>query len=222
MAVTQHSSIRERILADIASGALAFGARLTIDDLAGRYGASHMPVREALRELQGAGVLETGPGRSARIRTFEPEFVENLFATRGTLEVMLVRRVAQTCTSTQIRQIQSIEDELEARLAAKDYGGVLQANRRFHSALNNLAANPEAVAIVDRHWLLIAALWQRIGYAPGRYDGVVNDHRHLLRALSQGDVDAAGTLMGAHVIKAKYEMLERMSARTTPHSEVAA
>jgi DNA-binding GntR family transcriptional regulator len=135
---------------------------------------------------------------------------------------MLMRRVAQACTPTQIRQNQSIEDELEARLAANDYGGVLQANRRFHLALNNIAANPEALAIIDRHWLLIAALWQRVGYAPDRYDGVVSDHGHLLRSLSQGDVDAAGTLMGAHVIKAKYEMLERMSAQTTARNEAAA
>jgi hypothetical protein len=32
----------------------------------------------------------------------------------ATLEVMLVRRVAQICTPTQIRQIRSIEDDLEA------------------------------------------------------------------------------------------------------------
>ncbi len=208
----RHPSIRERILADIVSGAHAFGARLTIDELASRYGASHMPVREALRELQGAGILEIGQGRSARVRTFDVHFVENLFATRSALEVMLVRSAAQHCRSAQIHALRRIEDELEAHLARHDYTGVLQANRRLHSAINDIAANSEAVAIIDRHWLLIAALWQRVGYAPDRYGAVVSDHRHLLRAFSLGDVDAAGVLMGAHVIKAKYELLERMAA----------
>jgi DNA-binding GntR family transcriptional regulator len=209
--VAQHSSIKDRILADIAAGALAFGARLTIDELAGRYEASHMPVREAVRALQGAGVLETGPGRSARIREFDAGFVENLFSTRAALEVMLVRRAAQHINAAQLRELDAIEGALEASLAAQDYTGALAENRRFHDAINAVADNPEATGIIDRHWWLITALWQHVGYGPERYAGVASDHRHLLHALRRGDVDAAGTLMGAHVIKAKFELLARMA-----------
>ncbi|HEY1931043.1 MAG TPA: GntR family transcriptional regulator [Acetobacteraceae bacterium] len=209
--MTQHTSIRDRILADIASGAFAFGERLTIDDLAIRYQASHMPVREALRALQGAGVLEIGLGRSARVRAFDPAYVENLFSTRSALEVMLVRRAAQHCTPAQLRHIEAIEVELEQRVAAQDYTGALQLNRRMHATINDIAENPDAVAIIDRHCLLIAALWQRVGYGPERYPGVISDHRHLLRALARHDVEAAGTLMGAHVIKAKFDLLARIA-----------
>ena len=208
--MTRHSDIKDVILADIASGVLAFGMRLTVDELATRYGTGHMPVREALRALQGAGVLEVGSGRSARVREFDPTFVENLFATRAALEVLLVRRAAQHITAGQLRTLQAIEDELEALLAAGDYTGTLSRNRAFHAAINAVADNPEAVSIIDRHWWLISALWQRVGYGPERYPGVVSDHRHLLRALHRGDVDAAGTLMGAHVIKAKFDLLARM------------
>jgi DNA-binding GntR family transcriptional regulator len=210
--VTQYPSIKDRIVADIASGALPFGARLTIDELAVRYDSSHMPVREALRALQGAGVLETGPGRSAMVREFDPTLVDNLFSTRIAIETMLLRRAAQLCTSTHVRVIQEIEDELEARLAEENYTEVLRQNRRFHGAINDVAGNPEAVAIIDRHWLLITALWQRVSYAPERFPAVVNDHRYLLRALALGDSEAAATLMGAHMIKAKFELLERMKA----------
>lgn len=211
--MTQHKDIKDRILADIASGDLAFGARLTLDDLAARYDASHMPIREAVRGLQGAGVLETGPGRSARVREVEPKFIEELFATRAALETMLIRQTAQHITPAQLKDLELIEEELEARLEMHDYTGTLAQNRCFHALINDVAANPEAVGIINRHWWLISALWQRIGYAPERYSGVINDHRHLLRALRQKDVDAAGTLMGAHVIKAKFDLLTRMEAQ---------
>jgi DNA-binding GntR family transcriptional regulator len=210
--MSQHASIRDRILADIASGEIAFGERLTIDELSMRYRASHMPVREALRALLGAGVLETGPGRTARVRELEPTFIENLFSTRSALEVMLVRRAAQHCTATHLRDIEAIEAALEACVAAQDYTGALRRNRSLHATINDIAANPDAVAIIDRHRLLIAALWQRVGYGPERYPGVISDHQHLLRALARGDVDAAGTLMGAHVIKAKSDLLSRIAA----------
>jgi DNA-binding GntR family transcriptional regulator len=221
--VAQHSDIKERILADIASGTLAFGARLTLDDLAERYEASHMPIREAVRGLQGAGVLETGPGRSARVRQFNAKFIEELFSTRAALETMLVRQAAQHITPAQLRQLEDIEHELEVCLDAQDYTGALSENRMLHAAINEIASNPEAVGIINRHWWLISALWQRVGYAPERYTSVVSDHRHLLHAFKRNDVDAAGTLMGAHVIKAKFDLLTRLEMlRATGKSPIDA
>nr|WP_257215083.1 GntR family transcriptional regulator [Sphingomonas sp. R-74633] len=223
VAVAQHSDIKERILADIASGTLPFGARLTLDDLAARYDASHMPIREAVRGLQGAGVLETGPGRSARVRQFNAKFIEELFSTRAALETMLVRQAAQLITPAQLRQLETIEDEMEASLDAEDYTGALTQNRLLHGAINDIASNPEAVGIINRHWWLIGALWQRVGYAPERYTNVVSDHRHLLHAFRRNDVDAAGTLMGAHVIKAKFDLLNRLEVlRATGTSPIDA
>lgn len=207
----QHDRIKDLILADIASGALPFGARLTLDDLADRYDASHMPIREAVRGLQGAGVLERGSGRSARVRDFDARFIEELFSTRAALESMMVRQAAQHITAKQLREIEVLEEELEDRLSSRDYAGVLTQNRLFHAAINDVANNPEALSMVNRHWWLVVALWQRVGFAPERYVGVVSDHRHLLRALQRNDVDAAGTLMGAHVIKAKFDLLAHMA-----------
>jgi len=146
------------------------------------------------------------------VRCFDTAFVENLFAIRAALEVMLVRQAAQTITSSQIRTLEAIEDELEGRLEKHDFSGVLAQNRRFHDAIYAGAQNPEAVAIIDRHWWLLTALWARVEYGPERYGGVSSDHRHLLHALRNRDVDAAGTLMGAHVIKAKFDLLRRMAA----------
>jgi DNA-binding GntR family transcriptional regulator len=219
--VTQHIQIRDRILADIAAGVLPFGARLTIDDLARSYGASHMPVREALRELQGAGLLETGTGRSAQVRGIDEPFIENLFATRVAVQTMLARQAAQRCTPHRLEPVVRIQEGLEHCLAAGDHAGVLACNQRFHSAINAISGNAEAEAVIGRHWLLITAMWQRLGYGPERFATVVSDHRHLLTALKQGDAEAAGTLMGAHVIKAKFELLVRMRTAASTNAASA-
>lgn len=204
------TKIQQSILNDIVSGELPFGARLTIDELANRYGVSHMPIREALRELSGAGLLEIGSGRTARVRRMDPKFVENLFATRSALEVMLVRRAAQMMTPVALKTLREHEERLEACVAADNGAGVLDANREFHQTINAVADNPEAVTLVDRQWVLVTALWGRVGYGPERFAGMVSDHRHLIRAFAADDVDAASVIMGAHVLKAKYELLERL------------
>jgi DNA-binding GntR family transcriptional regulator len=210
--MTRHVEVRQLIMSDLASGVFAPGDRLKIDELATRYGIGHMPVREALRELQGAGVLQIGPGRSARLAPMDVRFVENLFATRSALEVMLTCRAARSCTRTHVEHLRAIEDRLEAHVGKEDYRSAFAANREFHSQTFAIADNPEAVALVDGNWTLLLALWERVGFAPSRYAGVVSDHNGLLKALAANDVEAAGAIMAAHVVKAKYELLDRLAA----------
>ncbi len=204
--------VRQRIRNDIVEGVLAFGSRITIDELATRYQVSHMPVREALRDLQGEELVIIEPNRGARVRSVDVKFVRNLFEMRTALEGMLVRQAALRCTPADLTRLNGIETDLEARISDQDYAGVIRANRELHRAINELADNPETVNIVDRHWTLLAALWRHFGYNEDRFDGVSNDHRHLLRAMGENDADGAAAIMHAHVVKARQVLLHRVRA----------
>jgi DNA-binding GntR family transcriptional regulator len=210
---TPKLDISLRIRDDIVGGGLRFGERLTIDALASRYGVSHMPVREALRELQGEGLVQIEPNRGARVRSIDSGFVENLFEIRTALEVMMVRRAAARCTPRDVAQWQAIEDALERHIAEGDHAGVVAENHRFHQAINRCADNVEALPIIDRHWTLLAALWRHYGYGQDRFTGVANDHRHLIQAMAAHDQEAAAVLMGAHATKAKLTLLARIRAQ---------
>ena len=206
---------RQRIVDDVVAGRLAFGARVTIDSLAERYGTSHMPSREALRELHGEGLVLIERNRGARIRPVDRDFVDCMFDTRGALEIMLTRRAATRRSDAACDELVSIEDALEQHVRDKDPARVHDANRRFHHALYLAAQNPDALAMIKRYWVINAALWQRYGYAPERFAGMVQDHRHLLRAIRDRDVDAAVAIIGAHVAKAKQELLARIAKAPT-------
>lgn len=210
------SDVRRSVREDIVGGRLPLGARVTIDELAGRYGVSHMPIREVLRELHGEGLVVIEPNRGARIRPIDESFVANLFDTRSALEVVLTRRAAQNAASGLVARLWDLELALEAHVAAADYSRVLLTNRAFHQAIYGEAGNPEALAVVDRHWLLVAALWERHGLVPERFAGVTDDHRHLIMAIEEQDAEAAGTMMAAHVLKAKGVLLRRIRANASP------
>jgi DNA-binding GntR family transcriptional regulator len=213
---TNKLDIGLRIRDDIVGGILRFGERITIDALASRYGVSHMPVREALRELQGEGLVQIEPNRGARIRSIDSGFVENLFEIRTALEVMMARRAATRCTPGDIDVLHAIEDTLEQHIASGDYARVVAENHRFHQAINRSAANMDALPIIDKHWTLLAALWRHYGYGQDRFTGVANDHRNLINALSVHDQEAAAMIMGAHATKAKLALLARIRAQATP------
>jgi len=214
--MTLLSDISERIRLDIASGILALGERVTIDDLSIRYGASHMPVREALRRLSGEGLIAMEPGRGARIRQVDPDFVANLFDTRIALEGTLSRSAARLCTDLEIVELTIIEDKRKNLVEQHDFSGALLLNRRFHALIHQMGRNPQAAELIERTWVLIVALWHQYGYGQDRFAGVASDHLNLIRALKARDSDAAAILTSAHVTKTKFDLLAQMGAEA-PH-----
>lgn len=205
--------IQQKIRDDILAGALAFGTRVTTAELAQRYGVSQMPIREALRELRGEGLVTMEPNRGARVRSIDRDFIGNIFDIRNALEVLLVRRAAHLRTAAHVERMQAIEQALEDHVAAKDYAAALADNRQLHQLISEIAANPDAQQLLDRHWLLLAGLWRENQFSPERYDGVINDHRHLIQAIGDGDGEAAAVLMQAHVLKAKQVLLRLVEQR---------
>lgn len=204
------TSVAQMIRDEIISGALPFGYRLTFDDLAARYGTSHMPIREALRELQGEGLVIGEPNRGSRVRTVDPHFVENLFDIRNALEVALTRRVASRARPELVLRLEEIEKRFEESVGHRDYAAALAANRELHQTIYNAAENPEACSLIERHWFLIGALWRVYGYGAERFSGVISDHRYLIRAIAGRDGETAAAIMAAHVVKAKQELVDRM------------
>jgi DNA-binding GntR family transcriptional regulator len=218
---TASIEICDRIRDDIVSGTLPFGSRLTLHRLATRYATGHMPVREALRQLQGEGLVVQTPNRGARVRAVDVDFVRNIFDLRIAIEAMLARRAAERIEPQDVAALETVQRSFEACIEAKDFAGALAANRAFHRIINGAANNPEASALLDRHWRLIAALWNVHGYGEERAAGVISDHHQLIRAFATRDTDVAACLAMAHAAKAKQELIARMLRKPATVSEAA-
>lgn len=220
-AKTASIEICDRIRDEIVAGALPFGSRLTLQQLASRYQAGQMPIREALRQLQGEGLIVQTPNRGARVRAVDVEFVRNIFDLRIAIEAMLARRAAERIKPEQIAALEAAEREFESCVETRNFNGALAANRKFHRIVNDAASNPEASALLDRHWRLIAALWNVHGYGEERAAGVISDHHQLIRAFATHDTDVAACLAMAHAAKAKQELIARMLRKPASAAEAA-
>jgi DNA-binding GntR family transcriptional regulator len=204
-------AVKDQIRDEIVSGVLAFGARLRIDQLAGRYGASHMPIREALRSLAGEGLVIAEANKGARVVTIDQRHVGHLFSMRIALEVMLAREAATAIAERDLAEIDALEHERLDLAEQGRFGEAVQTNQRFHRRIYEIPGNHEALSVLDRHWLLLAALWSRFGYRPERLGGVASDHDHIIRALRDRDAEASGVLTAAHVTKTRQDLLAQMA-----------
>ena len=168
-----------------------------------------MPIRDALRILQGEGLVVIEPNRGARVRPIYRGFIEDVFDVRCAIETMLARRAAARRTDEDLQRMRDAAARLEAMVRKGDHASVPVANREFHRAINDAAGNPGALPIVDSHWLLLSALLKRYGHGQERFQRVIDEHRHLIHAIERQDAHAAATLMGAHIEKAKTNLMQR-------------
>ena len=199
------ADLRRRILA----GELAPGQRLKIDDLASLCAVSHMPVREALRELEGEGVLEVYPHRGAVIKGVDERFLRNFYDIRAAIEGMLTERCAERIDAAGIARLESQVAAFEAA-DPRDADRLVRLNRELHDTVNAAADNPEALRMLAQGRVLADALRVRFGYGAGRIDSIVAEHRALLRAVKRRDVAKAGEVARRHCIRARDDLLARV------------
>jgi len=195
--------LRRRILL----GELAPGQRLKIDDVALFCDVSHMPVREALHELEAEGVLDVFPRRGAVVRGVDAGFVRNMYDIREAIEGMLTERCAERIDKTNLARLDAVVTAYEIAATKREAAGLLEANREIHDMINDVANNPHAVRLLAQGRLLIEALRMRFGYGPGRVDTVVSQHRALFRAIAKHDVERAGRLARQHCLAARDDLL---------------
>ncbi|MEO8485771.1 MAG: GntR family transcriptional regulator [Betaproteobacteria bacterium] len=200
------AELRLRIL----HGQIEPGSRLKLEELSSQLDVSHMPVREALRELEGEGLLELYPHRGAVIKGVDAQFVRNLYDVRGAIEGMLTERCAEIVDPAGVRELNELVEAHAAAAAARDSDALLVTNRRLHDAINGWADNPEALHMLARGRVLVDALRLRYGFGSGRVEAVVAEHRTLLRAIERRDAERAGGIARRHCMRARDDLLARM------------
>ena len=215
------ADLRRRIL----EGEFAPGQRLKLDELATLCGVSHMPIREALRELEGEGVLDVLPHRGATIRGVDERFVTNFYDLRGAIEGMLAGRCAERIDPAGLAALRSAVEDVEVAVTRRDAEGIVAANRRYHDVVNSAADNPEALRMLAQGRVLADALRIRFGYGRGRTDAIVAEHAELARAIAQRDAGRATAIASAHCARARDDLLARLqreAARRAPRRAAGA
>ena len=120
-----YKSVALRIREMILRGELAPGERLAEVALAERLGVSRTPIRQALPALAREGLLAAAGRRGFVVRSFSPDDVNDAIETRGLLEGLAARRIAERGAPAGL---------LQALRACLTEGDAILARRRFESA----------------------------------------------------------------------------------------
>lgn len=207
------TEVTNQLRREVLEGTFAAGDRVKIAEVAARYGVSSMPIREALRTLEAEGLLQIVPNRGAVVRPVDEGFVRNIYDIRAALEALLAERACLNMTFDTRRELEAVQERIEAAAEAGDADEVMRLNSEFHKHINALGDNPEAERLLGLNQNIILALRRQAGFKPGRLQSIAQEHRSILKAMFRRDVAEAVALCRMHVVSARDDMIARIRAK---------
>lgn len=184
---------------DILSGVLAAGTHLDEIPLADRFRVSRTPIRDALRQLEGSGLVELRPRQGAFVASLTMEKLIELFEIMASLEGLCARLAARRAGAQQIARMQAIEDDLVRMTATGDSDAYYLRNRDFHEQIYTAAANHSLEEMTRNIRNRVDPYRRHQLRRPGRLAESASEHQQVLDAIRTGNQDAAETLMRAHI-----------------------
>lgn len=198
-----HHQLRNEIL----SGALAAGARLVQEEIASRFGVSRIPVRDALRLLEGDGLVERG-GVGYTVAELGEQGLADMFGLRLRIEGFAAALCARRVTPELITELEEIIGRCEQAVTANDLDGFTKLDKTFHEAIyagTNSAQVKKCVFLLWNGGAPVAAMHVH----PQRLVAAHKEHQRIFEAIRMGDHLKAEEEARIHVDRARSAILSK-------------
>ena len=192
-------ALRERIL----SNDIAPGTRLVMRDVANRYDASDIPVREALRMLERDGLVETAPYRGARVTALSAKEVEETYFIRSHLESIATGLAAKRITDSELAQLDALMTRMGAAVDAQDGPAFSDLNREFHRTIVASCGNDMLRELTMDIWQRHSGFQRVFRMVPGRIATSHAEHEGIMAALRDHDAERAARLALLHKLSVR-------------------
>lgn len=207
---------QEAVLAElrrlIATGRLRPGEQILQDALAVELGVSRVPLREALKILEGEGLVTYAAHRGYFVTQLSLSDLLEVYRIRELLEAEAVRVGLPHLTTEDVERLEGVEHDVRAAAERGDLVAMTAANRRFHLSLVEACGLPRLVWIIRLLWDA-TEVYRSVYYADDSNRRLAGDeHADLMVAVRRGDVDGALGVLAAHrehAIAALRPVLER-------------
>lgn len=204
-----HELVADVLREAITTGQLQGNQPLPQDEIASQLQVSHIPVREALRQLQSEGLVTYQANRGAAVAALTPAEIREIYEIRILLETAAIRAATPRLTPAQLEQAHVILAKAERATDGAVWGAL---DVQFHQLIYNLGDRPrlgEMIAgllrRVDRYWLSHGLMLKH------RAEFEV-EHRGLLGTLARRDAEQATVLLERHLTTASERLVAELAA----------
>lgn len=199
--------LAEAIEDAILRGELPPGARLNEMALAQRYGTSRGPLREALRLLEEAGLVQQARNRGASVRVVPLAEAADLYDVRAGLDATAARLLAARLTAEQLHTLREMTEAMRT-LPETAVDRFHELNLAFHEAIVVFTGNPVLVEHYRRVTKCLTLFRRRNLLAPRAIPRFAEEHAAIVDLLAEGDGPGAAEALFAHARGGRQRMLD--------------
>ena len=191
-----YEEVAELLRQRIFNRELAPGSWIDELKLAEEYGISRTPLREALKVLATEGLVTMKVRRGAYVTEVSERDLADVYHLLALLESDAAGVVATQATPSQLKELQSLHEELEKAVGNRER--FFEINEAFHMRLLEIANNRwrdqmvadlRKVMKLNRHNSLLKS---------GRIEESLAEHRAIMQALAARDADGTAQRMREH------------------------
>lgn len=205
-------SLREAII----SGHLRPGERLMEIQMAEEMGVSRTPVREAIRKLELEGFVVMVPRKGAYVAGVSIKDIADVFEVRAALEGLAAGLAAERITDAELEVLERSLVHVAEASEAGDLEKLVSMDTDFHDSLYKACRNERLVQILSNLREQIQRFRSTSLSHPGRMKLAWEEHKQIVEAISERNVEVARELAREHIENAENSMLDVMNKKDNP------
>ncbi|MCJ8144011.1 GntR family transcriptional regulator [Ancylobacter sp. A5.8] len=206
--MTRADRIFRELEFEIVSGKLSMGTKLGEETLAARFGVSRGPLREALRRLEGGGLVVRLPHLGVRVVQLSTMDLAEIYEIREVLEGLAARLAAERMTEEERAALKTL---LQEHLDLANHEGTIYPQAFGDEDIHYRIAKGAKSYLLKR--LLCGDLYSLIRLCRYRTTGpdqvpAYRDHIRIIEAIAEGDGQMAEILMRRHIVAARHRLVQ--------------
>lgn len=193
------AAVQREIERQIIVGELPAGTRLSEVSLAARLGVSRGPVREAIRSLTEAGLLDHLANRGAVVRIVSRDEALALYDFRSVIFGFACERAAQVRSGRDLADLEELLGCMAAAIERGETPAYYPLNLRFHARILEMCGNRRVRATYEQTVKELQLFRRR---ALGRLPNIkasFEEHRQIVEAIAAGEPARAFVAGRSHV-----------------------
>lgn len=194
-----YNVLREAIF----SNELEPGDRIIETYWSNKLGVSQGPVREAIRDLDALGLVETIPFKGTRVRKLSKKDVQDNYSVRICLEAKSIKDAIQTLNTPAhqelFMELRKILMEMDKTVATVDLRGFIEIDAQFHRTIIEATGNQVLMRLWEqcniRNWSIIPEHSRKESLQI-----LQEEHEKLLMAINDRNVSQATSIIEGHLM----------------------
>jgi DNA-binding GntR family transcriptional regulator len=208
---TMHEVILDELRSVILAGSARPGVPINVEDVARRFGASPIPVREALKTLIGESLVDHTPRSGYRVAQLTRTELAEIYVVREALETAALAAAVCAATAEDDVEVAAAHEALTRAIGEGDARGHHVYSRRLHLALSRPCRMRRLLGMFESAWNITEPLQPMSHVGDAMTHELHEDHRTMVEAFHARDAEVLLSASSLHYRRLQ-EVVETLPA----------